>query len=587
MTSSAPKRERAVAELAGVQLAQPVAGLEHHVGGVLGLRGDPVAHLRTSAAVQHIVATARPREWPGLLPLFEGQTRRPAPNNARVIPLPASLGAPAVLAQFADDELLRVPDLWARLLDSAASMPQRSPAPTASLLEAQAGHDEMLHLARVYWARMGTAFLDSLRSHLRSAEAPAAPAKPPARSKGGRLVLELVDDEVIALDIELSHTVQAVREAAEQELRDLQAYLAAMVGDMDVAADHNPFPPSAYGQALRAAAQVLPLALPQRLAFIRAVTPALAEGLRQAWASACARLAETGLEPATHRSVITQEDHRWRFMPAPVVMPDLLGMRDAMPHASGRFVAFAQAVGVVGPQGEPQAPGLTDIQSLELVHRLFKAMEHDERVPADVAALIEELREPAMRLTLRDPSVLDRAEHPLWRLIHLFAYQAEMVPRVHDDERRRWLEFGAVMFEDLALTPMQKNTTYRRAVEQLEEFLGRRLEQRVAALAKRLDALQRTEAGLSALSGEDTQSEGPELDTVPAALMPRAGPDEPGADEPRSGGSRSWCPANGCACCSTVPGSTPSSCGAATGGRSCCWATAPARPRGRCGAGCS
>ncbi|MBL8325997.1 MAG: hypothetical protein JNJ89_13680, partial [Rubrivivax sp.] len=43
--------QRAVAEQARVQLAQALGGLEHHVGGVLGLRRDPVV----LAAPQHVV----------------------------------------------------------------------------------------------------------------------------------------------------------------------------------------------------------------------------------------------------------------------------------------------------------------------------------------------------------------------------------------------------------------------------------------------------------------------------------------------------------------------------------------------------
>jgi hypothetical protein len=160
----------------------------------------------------------------------------------------------------------------------------------------------------------------------------------------------------------------------------------------------------------------------------------------------------------------------------------------------------------------------------------------DERVPGDVGALLGRLREPAMRLALRDASLLDRLEHPLWRWIHLFAYQAEMLPQAHDTERRRWLEFGWRTIDELATAPLQRASAYRDAVARLEAFLSDRLARRVGALARRLEALQRTEAGLAGPTA-DGDGDGPDLDTVPAALLPDA-PAAPGDEAARQAAAR-------------------------------------------------
>jgi hypothetical protein len=130
-----------------------------------------------------------------------------------------------------------------------------------------------------------------------------------------------------------------------------------------------------------------------------------------------------------------------------------------------------------------------------------------------------------MRLTLRDPSVLDKREHPLWRFIHVFAYQAEMVPDPQDPERQRWLQFGRQTIEGLAVQTVQKADAYQSAIERLDRFLQQRLERRCAALAAQMSALQKTEAGLAALrpaerAGAERPAEEPPLDTVPAALLP-------------------------------------------------------------------
>jgi hypothetical protein len=155
------------------------------------------------------------------------------------------------------------------------------------------------------------------------------------------------------------------------------------------------------------------------------------------------------------------------------------------------------------------------------VNRLFKAFPLDERVPEDVRQIIARLRAPALRLTLRDASVLDQRAHPLWKFIHLFAYQAEMLPKADDPERRRWLDFGRRTVEELAGASVQKTAAYQSALEDVERFLRQRLAKRCAALTPRFQALQATEAGLAATQSGATT--GPSsLNATLAAMLPRA-----------------------------------------------------------------
>ncbi len=175
---------------------------------------------------------------------------------------------------------------------------------------------------------------------------------------------------------------------------------------------------------------------------------------------------------------------------------------------------------------------MADRQAVELVSRLFKAFPLDERVPGDVRDIIAQLRGPAMRLTLRDPSVLDQREHPIWRLIHLFAYQAEMLPKSDDPQRQHWLNFVRQTIDKLAAEPVQKSASYQAALARVEQFLHERMENRCAALAARFEALQTTEAGLAS-SHASGRAKTQMLDTVPAALLPRAAPARPGGKEAR------------------------------------------------------
>ena len=481
----------------------------------------------------------------------------------------------AALVQYIDDELLRAPLIFDQLLDGVFEQVRLKRSGLGT--QERADWDDMQEAVRQHWGPLSQRYLDSLQEQATAAVTPVA-AKSAARSPR-KAVLELVDDDSIALDIELSRTIQSIKDGAEHELRDLQAFLAGIVGDMDIAEDHNPLHPAVHARALRAAAQALPGPLRQQLAFIRGASEPFVRLLRDTYAAACARLEDMGVEPATHRTLLLPDGtRRLQVLPDVTYAPDLQRIRDAMPRTLRRslsservkrlargeggapggapvaatgFGGPATGFGPTGPASatvaaalaaEHRERGLADRQSVELVNRLFKAFALDERVPEDVGALIARLRGPAMRLTLRDASVLDRREHPLWRLIHLFAYQAEMAPARDDSERLRWLRYAERAFDELAGQALQTTVAYRRAVEQMEAFLQQRLAQRCTALAAQFAALQKTEAGLAALRPGGAAAQAayePALDTVPAALMPKTAPPAASPDAARSA-AQAW-----------------------------------------------
>jgi hypothetical protein len=469
------------------------------------------------------------------------------------------------IAHYVEDELLRAPLIWDQLLD--ALFDQALQKRTSKSQAYRTGNDDLPRLLHENGSFMAVAYLDSLKAQAKRAF-PSAPTRPPkpgperGRGRGKSLVLELVDLDSIALDVELSRVIQAIKNEAEHELRDLQALLATLAGDMDIEEDHNPLHPAAHGRALGAAAHVMRGPLQQQLAFVRVAAQPFAQLLRQTYAASCARLEEAGIKPASHRCIVQPDGKRHvQILPEVAYVPNLHRIRDAMPHSArsalslervrrltrdaGKDPATTRQVRAASHAGASErgalereqarghhARGMADRQAVELVNRLFKAFPLDERVPGDVREIIAQLRGPAMRLTLRDPSVLDQRQHPVWRLIHLFAYQAEMVPKVNDPERLRWLKFGRQTIEELAAAPVQKTASYQGALERMEEFLRQRLTHRCAALAARFQALQATEAGLAA-----TQAGGaaktPNLDTALAALLPRTSPGRPSAEEAR------------------------------------------------------
>ncbi len=477
---------------------------------------------------------------------------------------------PFTIAHYIEDELLRAPLIWDQLLDAVLDQTLKNKR-TSKAHAFRNDDDDLPRLLHENGSYMAAAYLDALKKQAKRA-LPSASKRPPkadpVNGRGKHQVLELVDLDSIALDVELSRVIQAIKDGAEHELRDLQAFLAAVVGDADIEEDHNPLHPAAHGRALRAAAQVMRAPLQQQVGFVRIAASPFAALLRQTYAAACARLEEAGIEPASHRCIVMPDGKRHlQILRDVAYVPDLQRIRDAMPRSARsaqsreRVSRLTRDAGKSDTTARPargashaghsdvsalareqaqdhRAQGMADRQAVELVNRLFKAFPLDERVPPDVREIIVQLRGPAMRLTLRDPSVLDRREHPLWRLIHLFAYQAEMLPKLDDPERLQWLTFGRQTIEELAASPAQKTTSYQAALERIEEFLRQRLTQRCVALAARFQALQATEAGLAATQAGAAAKAAP-LDTVLAALLPRTPPGRPNDEEARVG-AETW-----------------------------------------------
>ena len=136
--------------------------------------------------------------------------------------------------------------------------------------------------------------------------APHAALAAPSRPKA----LALVDEDEVAIEVELSHAIELVKSTAEYELRELQTFVAALVGDFDMSADHNPFRPATYARAVWSAAQALPLSRGHQILFMRQCAEPLAQVMRQAFAATTSRLESWGVEPAAYRTLILPSGSR-------------------------------------------------------------------------------------------------------------------------------------------------------------------------------------------------------------------------------------------------------------------------------------
>ena len=462
--------------------------------------------------------------------------------------------APPALQQFVDDEMLRAPLLFDQVVDGTLEAARKA-LPDLSPVERSLVGDLMQALLAKR-ARLADYFVHSLGEQVqvelaRSVAPVLAPAHSPvhpfAQSKSDRAItLALVDEDEVAVDVQLSHTIEAIKSVAEYELRELQTFVSALVGDMDVARDHNPMRPEAYARALWTAAHGLPLSRGHQVFFMRHAATALALVLRRSYAAASSRLESQGIEPAAYRTLILPAGSRrgWRSGES-TFNPDLHGMRNDLSAVSAGSDSVMGSRGPLSFQGQQQpdsrqpdspasrwrevaahASNPVDRQSVELVSLLLDAVSGDERLPADVKTLLARLHGPAMRLALRDPGTLDQeGSHPLWRFVDLIAYEAEMAPDANDPERASLLKLVWATVHQLAGEPEQNAGLYRWALERLQNFLQKRLARRITRVASQIGALHKLEDRLAAGHPAPSTLSGtldvPQMDTVPADLFPR------------------------------------------------------------------
>ena len=450
---------------------------------------------------------------------------------------------PARLQQFVDDEMLRAPLLFDQVIDGVQDR-LRKYLPTLGPLQ-RAMAAEVLRALPAQRQGLAENFVRSLHDQVKEDLAwhqpkrSAAPAKRPA--------LALVDEDTVALDVELSHAIELIKSSCEHELRDLQTFTSALVGDMDVSRDHNPFRAETYARALGTAVQAFPLSTGHQVALMRQAGPALAPLLRKSYAGASSRLETQGVQPAAYRTVILPSGVRsaGRFGET-TFSPDLHRMRDSMPAPLDALPA-RQSSALSTPLTPPTPPtptataapeswhdlassaiSHTDRQAVELVSRLFEAMLTDQRVPVDARPVIASLHSPALRMTLRDASLLDQDKHPLWRFINRLVFEAQMTPDAHDPERIQLLRLAHGAADHLAAEPEQAARLYRWAYDRLDAFLRKRFTRRLAAASSHIGALQKLEDQLTVGHVTPSTMQGmldvQQLDTVPAELMEEEAP---------------------------------------------------------------
>jgi hypothetical protein len=355
------------------------------------------------------------------------------------------------LHAFVDDELLRAPLTMDMALQSMIEGFQRGVS-TLAPGERKVLSDLLLSVASQR-PRMVERYVASLREQVYAEIGRPLPPRNPAapnmamRSSASTVALDalsLVDDAEVAVDVSLSHVVEAIRSVAEHELRELLAFTSAMEGDMDVGIDNNPFRAEIQGRAVWAAAQALPLSGGHQVAFMRHAAMPMARTLRKTYAAACTRLENEGQEAAVYRTVIPPAGLRTRR----VLDGSLTGSigADGEPAVSTRSIT-----GRLPPSNPAQASA--EQQLVDLLGRLFEAILSDRRLPAPLHAPISRLQAFVQKATLENPSLVEQRDHPIWRFIDLLAHLGTVHPGPDEIELEQLLRYVGKLLDQLGEEP--------------------------------------------------------------------------------------------------------------------------------------
>ena len=446
------------------------------------------------------------------------------------------------LLAFVDDELVRAPMLFDQVVDGTLEHMRRTRAELPPSQQVAAG--EVAHMLQTRQHQMSEYFTRSLREQVNTelghpdSVTPALGARNSRSMRPASLPLALVDEAEVAIDVEIAHTIDLIKSTAEYELRELHTFTAALVGDMEMAQDHNPFHPEAYARALWAASQVMPLARGLQASFMRHAGEPLALLLRQTFAASATRLESQGIVPAAYRTLILPNGLRRDRSVETTFSPGLQRVHDTLPAAVNASRASSQPPAAHRPSvQQPFAPAPrwspphaaaagrgNERQAFELVQRLFEAIRNDTRVPGDVLSLIGGLKAPALMLAQREAHQMTDDDHPMWNFVNRLAYAAEMTPDPADPERVRLLRLARATILQLCSEEEQRGALYTWASERLAVFMKQRLVRRCTAAASQIGALQKLEDKLLNGDHEPTTLHGTldvsQMDTVPADMIP-------------------------------------------------------------------
>jgi hypothetical protein len=436
------------------------------------------------------------------------------------------------LQAFVDDELSHAGAVLDRVIDTVYQRWRHRSA------HANRAEEEATRLLRTMRGNILQRTMQRLREAAEEAMRDAV-SQPGPRRASSELEMSLLDEDLLGVDIEISRIAEAVKLAAEFELRDLRAYTSAMAGDRNVARDTNPLRPEVFARALWAGFGVLPIERRLQLRVLRDTADELASRLREVYAAACFRLAEQGIKPAPYRTVVPARSPKTaaeldityarfdlrelsRSIHAALDPPNVVsrGVTPAVPvapRAPAPAVAPERAPYVPMKVAVPSGQVRGDPKVIELVNRLFEAMRADRRLPDEVGLQLLRLQPLVLRIAARENDLLDNHEHVVWRFLTRAAFSYATRVDGDDDDG---LVFVEGLFDGLAVADGDDSAPFANALRRLTGFEQLSLDRRIEAVEPRIEKLRDQLNRTAPMSTASAPLDIGTLDTVPIRLLP-------------------------------------------------------------------
>lgn len=286
--------------------------------------------------------------------------------------------------------------------------------------------------------------------------------------------LSLVDEHQALRDVGIAHVVELAADASRTELFQLGNFFNALHGHAQSGRDNNALRPALFARALVNALAGADLQAEGHYALVRAAAPGLATALAPLYQRLASLLREEKLTPLVSTRVGQERPRR----------------RDARDSQSGGQIADwharSQAV-----HSEPVSLPVNPQQ--DLLGRLYERMLADPTLAAPVKAQLARLQVAVARLGRDDPSLLQRADHPTWRLINAVAAYASGFSDAQDRRLDTFLRFLEEQTQALIDAPHPSSEQFAYLLRLVDAFIARQAREHSQPSDAAVAALQREE----------------------------------------------------------------------------------------------
>lgn len=187
-------------------------------------------------------------------------------------------------------------------------------------------------------------------------------------------------------------------------------------------------------------------------------------------------------------------DELLRQMPAPrLPAAPVGGASSPSPAAGGMLGASPRLMSEHRAALLACAGEALDRQTIELMSRLFEVILSDLRLPEAFRSVVARLQGSALRVALRDPSMMESPAHPVWQLIDRIGIASTAYAHVADKRLVALLAFCQAVAEDLSRAVSPDAALYQRALARVEAFLGEQFQWQLREAQPAIDALERAE----------------------------------------------------------------------------------------------